>query len=280
MAGPVWCSAAFAAAILGGAVPFARAAPPPPAPAPHAYADIVDLADSARLVMQAEVRGQATVEPARAPGVKPGWARIYVEARPAVILRGDVPLAESVHYLADVPLDAKGKVPSLKKQQVLLFAHTLARGAEDLQLVAADAQWLADPALVDRVHKAIGDLFAPDAAPPVTAITQALYEPGTLAGEGETQLFLATAKGEPASISVLHQPDQPVHWSVSFSEVVNPDAPPPAHDTLAWYRLACFLPARLPDGINISATPDARLQAERDYRLVLAELGPCGRLRD
>ena len=36
----------------------------------------------------------------------------------------------------------------------------------------------------------------------------------------ETQIFLKTPDGEPASITVLHHAGAPSHWGVSFSEVV------------------------------------------------------------
>jgi len=60
---------------------------------------------------------------------------------------------------------------------------------------------------------------------------------------------------------------------------VDQSAAPPAHDTLAWYRLACSLPAALADKANISATPRDRKITAEDYALVLADLGPCTRSR-
>ena len=96
-------------------------------------------------------------------------------------------------------------------------------------------------------------------------------------GEGETQIFLATASGSAASITVTHRPDQPPAWGVSFSELVGETGNPPARDTLAWYRLACFLPNRLPPAANVSEGIAAKRQAEADYRMVLGELGVCDR---
>ena len=54
-------------------------------------------------------------------------------------------------------------------------------------------------------------------------------------------------------------------------------APPP--DTLAWYRLACFLPRVLPAGVNISEGESARAAAGADYRYLMEQLGPCPRNR-
>jgi hypothetical protein len=125
----------------------------------------------------------------------------------------------------------------------------------------------------------LSELLAPDAPRRVAKVQEAIYVPGNLAGEGETQMFLATSDGEPASITVTHKAGEPRRWSVSFSEVVEASGTPPAHGTLAWYRLACFLPATLAPSANVSASAEDKAQAGADYAFVLAELGPCGRTR-
>ena len=53
----------------------------------------------------------------------------------------------------------------------------------------------------------------------------------------------------------------------------------PARDTLAWYRLACFLPNSPRPGANLSASAADRQQALADYRMVLGDLGNCPRTR-
>ena len=82
------------------------------------YADLVTLADGAPLVIHAQVRRQAVVEPERAPGLAPGHARLYVQAETRSLLSGVVPVGESLRYLADVPLTARGKVPRFAKRDV------------------------------------------------------------------------------------------------------------------------------------------------------------------
>lgn len=195
------------------------------------------------------------------------------------LLSGPPLTADTVSYLADVPLDARGKLPKLTKRSVLLFARTVKDRPGEVQLVAPDAQILWDEATEARVKGVLGELLAPGAPRRIDRVREAIYVPGNLAGEGETQMFLATADGEPASISVLHEPGKPTHWSVSFTEVVDASAVPPARDTLAWYRLACFLPRDLAPGANVSENPGDKAQAAADYRLVLDGLGPCTRTR-
>ena len=108
---------------------------------------------------------------------------------------------------------------------------------------------------------------------------EAIHVTGNLAGAGETQLFLTAANGEPAAITVQRRPGQPPRWTVSFSEVVGEMGQTPRRDSLAWYRLACFLPPLLPQGANVSDDPADRAAAGVDYRFVLSELGPCPRTR-
>lgn len=257
------------------AVPALQAAASPVA----TYADLADLADRAALVVRAEVRKVAEVDPARAAGLRPGWARLYIEARTEAVLGGRHTLGEALRYLADVPRDAKGKVPKLKKRSVILFAAPVAGRPGELQLVAPDAQLLADPALDARVRALLAELYAPGAVPRVTGVREAIHVVGNLAGEGETQLFLALANGQPAAITVTSAPGAPRRWNVSFSDVVDASAPPPAPETLAWYRLACFLPPQLPQGVAVPGGPRERQAALRDYRFVIDQLGPCPRLR-
>jgi hypothetical protein len=243
------------------------------------YSDLVALAESSPLILRAQVRDAIRVEPARAGNVAAGAARIYVEAHGDAALSGQIPVAPALRYLADVSLDARGKVPQLKKLEVLIFARPSAAGGGELQLVAPDAQWIWDAATEQRIRDILAEIAAPTAPPRITGISMALYQPGTLAGEGETQIFLGTQSGAPASIIVQHKPGEPAHWGVSFTEVVNAAGGAPARDTLAWYRLACALPEMLPAAADVGDTQDAKDQAVADYLLVRRDLGPCGRTR-
>ncbi|HWU03814.1 MAG TPA: hypothetical protein VN222_13835 [Novosphingobium sp.] len=232
------------------------------------------MADSAPAILQVEVKSAARLEPARSVGVAPGMARLYVEARPVAALTGVGPGVPLVRYLVDVPLDARGKVANLKKQMALIFVRPTATEGE-LQLLAPDAQWAWSPELDARVRGVLAELARPGAPGRITGVSVALYQPGNLAGEGETQFFLNTASGVPASITVRHAPGAAPTWNASFSEVVDASGKPPAHDSLPWYRLACSLPARLPAKANVGENQPERDQAIADYAMVLRDLGPC-----
>jgi hypothetical protein len=266
----------LSSAALVAATPAAQ--PPEYDPGPT-YADLVDLSDSAPLIVKARIRSQATVEPERAPGVRPGWARLYIRADVEGLLFGRSAVSREQAYLVDLPLDARGRPPRLGKTSVLLFGRPVPNRPGELQLVTPDAQILSTPARDAQVRAIIGELLEPDAPGKIGTVREAIHVPGNLAGEGETQLFLTTRDGGPVAITVSRTTGEPPRWSVSFSEVVQSGAAPPAFETLPWYRLACFLSPRLPAGANLSEGDAARAQAEADYRLVLRELGECRRTR-
>ena len=49
--------------------------------------------------------------------------------------------------------------------------------------------------------------------------------------------------------------------------------------TIEWYRLACFLPPRLPRDAFLQDDRAAHARAEADYGYILAQLGGCPRIR-
>ena len=128
------------------------AAPPPPTAAPIGYADLADLADAAQVAVHAVIRKAIPVPAERAGTVPAGHARVYVEAQTTALLAGSAPLGESLRYLVDVPLDARGKLPKLKKRAVLLFARTVPGRPGELQLVGKDGQLDWSPALGARAQ--------------------------------------------------------------------------------------------------------------------------------
>lgn len=278
-------SITFAALLATGLHAYAplaaqNAVPTAEAPSQASDPDLIDLADYADLVVRAKIRRQSDVEPERAPGLRPGFARFYIEAETLALIAGSSPLGERVTYLVDLPLDARGRKPKLRKEEVLLFARPVPGHPSQLQLVAPDAQLLWNEALERRTRLILEQLVAPGAAPKITGIRDALSVAGTLAGESETQIFLATRDDSPAAISVVRRPDMAPAWGVSFSEIVDQAVRVPEAGSLAFYRLACSLPQSLPSEANIAREPADRARASDDYRYVLSQLGPCPRLRE
>jgi len=265
---------------LAGLAPLhAQAQPQLAAPASDGptYADLATLSEQADLVIHAQIRSQTALKPDRAPGLQPGFARLYINAQTIALIAGQGAVGSSVAYLVDVPLDAKGKVPKLKKKAFLLFADNVPGRAGEVRLVAPGAQLPFTPALEARLRPILTELYSPDAPPRITGISDALAVAGTLTGESETQVFLATETRAPVSLTILRRPGQSPQWGVSWGEIIDSSARPPAPETLRWYRLACALPAELPSSANLARAPEERRLAAGDYAYVMSQLGPCER---
>lgn len=269
--------AAFAAASPTFLVPAqAQAAVESGAVLPS-YVTTADLILAAPAVLDVRIRSAARIKGPEAAGVAAGHARFYVEADVLALIRSAAPLPTRVGYVVDVPLDARGRVPKLNKQRVLLFARTVAGQPTMLQLPRLDAQRAWTPELDAQVRRIVREVVDPAAPPAVTRLGNAFHVPGTLPGEGETQIFVQTATGAPISLSILRRPGEQRRWAVALGEIVDDAAGPPARDTLLWYRLACGLPRALPASSLAEQEPANAALAREDYAFVIEQLGTCQR---
>jgi hypothetical protein len=241
------------------------------------YADLATLGDQSEVVVRAQIRRQTQLKPERAPGLAPGFARLFIEANTIAVIAGTRALPAAITYLADVPLDAKGKVPKLKGRDVVLFARAVPGRSGELQLVAEQAQLAFTPVLESRLRPILTELASGKAPPRITGISDALAVPGTLVGESETQIFLATTNRSPASLTILRRPSQRPEWGISWGEIIDSAARAPAPQTIGWFRLACGLPPQLPSNANLARDATARRLALADYGFVREQLGPCER---
>lgn len=244
-------------------------------PAPR-YADVADRVLGAPAIVDATIREASRLKPEEAPGLRAGYARFYIVADVAALIRGPSGLSSRISYLSDVRLDARGKTPKLKKARVLLFVRPVPGRPGEVQLATLDGQQAWTPELDARTRSIAREVVAPDAPPAITGLGNAFHVAGSLPGEGETQIFL-TADGRPVSLSVLRRPGEQTRWAVALSEIVDDAARPPERDTLLWYRLACGLPPALPDRSVASMEPADAAIAREDYDFVLRALGPCRR---
>lgn len=278
--------AAFAALLPLGAVPLAASAQPRPAPAPVlpgppalSYADLADLALPAPVVTHVRLRRALALRPEDSAGVAPGHTRFYMEAEQVALIRGPAGAPAQIKYLVDLPNQANGRAQRpARRSEYLIFARPVPGRAEELQLVAPDAQLPFAAGTADRIRAILREAVAPDAAEAITGIGRAFHVPGVLQGASETQVFLLTARNQPISITIRREPQVAPRWFVSLSEFVDAGATQPARDTLLWYRLACFLPAELPRA-SLSETPEHARAIAADYALVRQELGACTRIR-
>lgn len=275
----------FAAALL--AVPLIQTGAPPVhaqavpvnavgvVGAAPGYADLADLVVASPLIIDATIRSATRIKGTEAAGVQPNAARFYVEGDVVTLVRGTGAIPARIGWLVDVPLDTRGRAPSLKKQRVLAFARPVADRPGQIQLVAEDAQRIWSPATDALTRRIATEAARADAPPVVTGVKSAFFVPGSLPGEGETQIFLTTRENRPAAISVLRRPGEQPRWSVALSEVIDENATAPARDTLLWYRLACSLPSTLPANATAALSDDEAAHAREDYAFVITQLGAC-----
>lgn len=239
------------------------------------YARLARLALEGNIVLDATIRSTARIPPAEAAGLAPGHVRFYVTADVGALIRASGPLPARIGYLVDVPFDPRGRAPNLKRQRVIAFARAVAGRPDQVQLLTPDAQFAWSPALDQRVRAVVRDVLAPDAPPVVTGIGNAFHVPGTLPGEGETQIFLKTADGNPVSLLVLRRPGEAKRWALSLGDIIDEAGGAPQRDTLAWYRLACGLPETLPEASLQAQDDDNAGIAREDYDFVRQQLGKC-----
>ena len=243
------------------------------------YADVADLVTISPLIIDTAIRNAQKVTPEQAVGVPANVQRMLVEADVTALIRGQGGVTPRVRFLLDVPKDAKGKVPKLKKQRLFLLGSTVTGRPGEIRLSRPNAliQWsVANDALVRSITKEAVQIDAPQR---ITGITSAFHSAGTVLGEGETQIFLKTEKEQPLSLSILSRPGQEKRWAVSTAEVIDDSATAPAKFTLLWYRLACGLPRTLSSDLVEAADSDNAARAQADYKFVQDSLGPCGRKR-
>jgi hypothetical protein len=274
-----WTLPAALAAIA--ATPAESQPPPAPAstPAPT-YADLADLALAAPVAAQVRIVEAVAVKAERAPGLKPGLARFYVEAGLVSLIRSPQSLPARLSYVVDLPRDSRGKAPKLRKgSEFLLLAAPVAGKPGELRLAAPDAQIAFTAERAATLRSIIREASSASPPPRIAGIGRAFHVPGAVRGESETQIFLQTAGGTPVSLTVLRRPGETPLWAVALSEIVDEAAAPPTPGTLLWYRLACGLPRALPRQSLAESDAEGAAAIGADYRLVLERLGPCVRSR-
>jgi hypothetical protein len=243
------------------------------------YADVADLVTISPLILDAQVRKVTKVPAEQAVGVPANVQRVVIDADVLALLRGDGGFAGQARFLLDLPKDAKGNIPKLKKQRFFLLGSKVPGQIGTIKLARPNAliTWsAANDALVRAITK---EAVMIDAPQPISAITGAFHSAGTVIGEGETQIFVETRSSQIYSLSVFSRPGAPKRWAVSTGEVIDESATAPERRTLLWYRLACGLPRMLDAGLVETVEGDSVARAQADYRFILDSLGSCDRTR-
>jgi hypothetical protein len=277
-----FCFCAGLALLASAAVLQAQPSPPASFALPAAnssYADVADLVTISPLILDAQIKKITKVPADQAIGVPANLQRLVIEADVLALLRGDGGFAGQARFLLDVPKDAKGKIPKLKKARYFLLGSKVTGKPGTIKLARPDAlieYSVANDALVRSVTR---EAVVIDAPQPISGITSAFHSPGTVVGDGETQIFVETRSAQIYSLSVFSRPGLPKRWAVSTGEVIDESATAPTKATLLWYRLACGLPRTLDAKLVETAEEENVARAQADYRFVIDSLGGCDRTR-
>jgi hypothetical protein len=259
--------------ILAAIAPAFAQAPAPPAAADDrlaGFADAAELALAAPLIVRATITRASRLSDKAAPDVAAGRARLLVTIAVSNVLVAPGTTGGTLQYLWDAPLDSRGRPPQAKGLDVLAFLAP--PGADgSTRLVSRRAQQPWDSALAETVRAVVADQRS-GKVPNIRGVSNGFRADGTVPGESESQFFLTTADGKPATLVVQNRPGEVRRVLIARGDIIDESAERVRPGTLLWYRLACFLPARLPAA---AGGGDAALA--KDWRDALASMGPCGK---
>jgi hypothetical protein len=234
------------------------------------FADVAELAVASPVIVRATITRTRTLSQKQAPDVAPGRVRLLVTAQVANVLVAPSSVPGTLIWAWDAPADSRGRAPQVRGMDVLAFLNTPSPGGV-ARLASRRAQQPWDDATAETVRAVARDARS-DAAPQIRGVTNGFRAAGTIPGESESQFFLATADGKPATLVVQNRPGEARKVLIARGDIIDESATKVEPNTLLGYRLACSLPPRLP----AKAGGDDPALA-KDWQDALASLGPCGR---
>lgn len=245
-------------------------APSPPNDRLASFADTAELALAAPVIVRATITKASRISAKAAPDVAAGRVRLFVTIAVSNVIVAPAAIGATLQYLWDAPLDSRGRPPQVKGMEVLAFlAPPGTAGATRLASRRGQQAW--DPALADSVRAIVADQRS-GSVPVIRGVSNGFRADGTVPGESESQFFLTSADGKPATLVVQNRPGELQRVLVARGDIIDESAQRVKPGSLLWYRLACFLPAALP-----AAAGGGDPELAKDWRDALASLGRCGK---
>lgn len=250
------------------------AAPPqsiPPTPAGPSWTDLADLTLSSPVILRATVTDVTRLGRKQAPDVPQDQVRALLQADVQAVIAAPAVLPARIEWLWQAAPDPRGRPAIARNSSVLIFAAPVPGRAEQLRLVAPNAQLPWTPESDAAIRAVLAEARDPAVAGlRVTGISDAFHAAGTVNGESESQFFITTGAA-PLTLVLLRRAGAQPALRVATGELVDDSAAPVRPRTLLWRALACGLPTSLP----------ARLASEpalvADWSAIRDSLGPCGR---
>ncbi|WP_439547323.1 hypothetical protein [Sandarakinorhabdus sp.] len=222
------------------------------------------------VIVRATIARADRVRGAASEGVAAGRMRLLVTAAVSNVLVAPGAMGGTLQWLWDAPVDARGRPPAAKGLDVIAFVEAPGPGGAT-RLATRRGQQPYELALADRVRAIVSEARTGD-VPVIRSVSNGFRADGTVPGESESQFFLTTADGKPATLVVQNRPGEMRRVLVAQGDIIDESARRVAPETLLWYRLACFLPRTLP-----AAAGAADPALAKDWRDAMASLGPCGK---
>lgn len=241
------------------------------------YDDIIGITLESNVVVDVIIRKITKLPPSQSIGVRSDRKRILITANVQSLIRGQSGLNSEIKFLFDAPVDSRGKIPKLKKQRFIAFGGHVPNRSDFIKLSRTASMLPYSGDISNFVRNSTREVLAANAPQQIIGINSAFHSPGTIIGEGETQIFLETRMNQPMAISINSRSGERVRWSVSASEVIDINATEPVRNSLMGYRLACGLPRTIGDSaIAPLSAPNQRIVVN-DYNFIRSAIGPCNR---
>lgn len=229
-------------------------------------ADIIRLTLDAPVIVTAEIVKTDEVKRRDASDLPPGGRRRLVRARITSVIKAPSLTPPQIEYLQDwIPADGGKKPPRLEGARVLVFLAPSKRRDDQYSLIDRRAQTGQEPASERLVRAILLDAETPQLRSLRIAGVSAVFDWGD-----RRQFLVDTTDGRKLSLDTTPEGSA---VKVSFDETSG-DAKTVQAGSLLWFRLACELPANLPDAI-VQDYQTPGLDPQKAFSELKARLGPC-----
>lgn len=262
--------------LLAAALIVVMGSPAPSRAQDTGYARLARAYLGEPFVAYVKIRGTRKLPKTLSPAL-PGRARFVVEADVIRVLKAPGVVNGRLLYVWEGPLDAKGKAPNFKKQDMLVFLRPLNDPAVSFQLAVPEKQliWTADAesrlrGIAQEAQQASVRTIS------LTGVQSAFTTEADAPYARLTQFLFASRNGQLVGAATRVKPDGTGDVISSSEEMLGGGLRIQAN-TLMWYHLACTTPAQLPaDVLADQPTDEERAVVARDYATFKQALGGCG----
>jgi hypothetical protein len=251
----------------------------PALPATTPYSVATRLYLNSPIVARGLVVSQTKISKQQAatlPLLENSQGRLMLEVELQNVLKAPNILPQKLKFLWQGPLDARAKLPNLKKQTLLLFLTSVTtNGATGYGLTDVNSIWPWTDA-EDAQLRAIATA-AQDPAQRGLAIKNVRTAFVTIAENSNSNpyvhILFATLNNAPLTV-ILEKRSNKWYLRTTLTDL-DQDAVSVGRQTLLWYHMACGLPVKPPTVVIDQPTDQERRLAADAWNGMLEQLGSC-----